>query len=392
MLTSLALIFLMGLVLGELFKQIKLPRLLGMIIAGMILSPYGFDLLSPSIINISADLRQMALIIILTRAGLSLNVDDLKRVGRPAILMSFLPACFEIIGVTLIASRLLNISILDATIMGSILSAVSPAVVIPRMIRIMDEGYGKEAGIPQLIIASASIDDIFVIVLFSTLTSIAVSGNAALSGILQIPSSILLGVLIGISFGLGVITFFERFQIRDTIKVIIIVSISFLLVEVQNILENIVIISGLIAIMSIGVTIAQKNILLAKVLSSTYNKLWIGAEILLFVLVGATVDLSYALQAGLYAIIIILGGLIFRILGVYISLLKTKFTRKEKIFCMITYTAKATVQAAIGPVPLAIGLAHGQEILIVAVLSILITAPLGALGIDNLYTKLLKLE
>ena len=392
MLTSLALIFLLGLVLGRIFKEFKLPSLLGMIITGMILSPYALDLLDSSILGISADLRQLALIIILTRAGLSLNINDLKKVGRPAILMCFIPACFEILGVVLIAPRVLGITVLEATIMGSVIAAVSPAVVIPRMIKIMEEGYGKENSIPQLIMAGASVDDVFVIVLFTAFTSLAIGGEISVSNFLQIPSSIILGVLVGSLLGIGLIKFFRRFHIRDTIKIIIILSFSFLLIELQNGLEETLAISGLIAIMSVGVIISQKSKVLANRLSAKYNKLWVAAEILLFVLVGATVDLNYAFQAGLPAIIIVLGALVFRMVGVYVSLLKTKLTKKEKLFCMIAYTPKATVQAAIGAIPLSMGLACGQQVLIIAVLSILITAPFGAIGIDHLYIRLLELK
>lgn len=392
MLTSLALIFLLGLVLGRIFKEFKLPSLLGMIITGMILSPYALGLLDSSILGISADLRQLALIIILTRAGLSLNINDLKKVGRPAILMCFIPACFEILGVVLIAPRVLGITVLEATIMGSVIAAVSPAVVIPRMIKIMEEGYGKENSIPQLIMAGASVDDVFVIVLFTAFTSLAIGGEISVSNFLQIPSSIILGVLVGSLLGIGLIKFFRRFHIRDTIKIIIILSFSFLLIELQNGLEETLAISGLIAIMSVGVIISQKSKVLANRLSAKYNKLWVAAEILLFVLVGATVDLNYAFQAGLPAIIIVLGALVFRMVGVYVSLLKTKLTKKEKLFCMIAYTPKATVQAAIGAIPLSMGLACGQQVLIIAVLSILITAPFGAIGIDHLYIRLLELK
>lgn len=390
MLTSLALIFLLGLMLGRLFKQFGLPSLLGMIITGMILSPYALNLLDPSILGISADLRQLALIIILTKAGLALNIGDLKRVGRPAILMCFLPACFEITGVILIAPRVLDISILDAAIMGSVIAAVSPAVIVPRMIRLMDEGYGRENSIPQLILAGASVDDIFVIVLFTSFTSLAMGGKISALNFFNIPISIILGIFVGILLGLSLIIFFRRFHTRDTTKILIILSISFLLIELQNGLERIIAISGLIAIMSIGVIISQRYRLLADRLSLKYNKLWVAAEILLFVLVGATVDLNYALEAGMNGVIIILSALVFRITGVYLCLLKTKLSGKEKMFCMIAYTPKATVQAAIGAIPLSMGLASGQQILTVAVLSILITAPLGSIGIDWLYTKLLQ--
>ncbi len=392
MLTSLALIFLLGLMLGGIFNKMKLPSLLGMIITGMILSPYALNLLDPSIVGISADLRQLALIIILTRAGLSLDISDLKKVGRPAILMCFVPACFEIAGVILIAPRVFGISVIEAAIMGSVIAAVSPAVVVPRMLKIMEESYGKERSIPQLILAGASVDDVFVIVLFTAFTSLATGDNFSATSILQIPISIILGVIIGALFGIGLCIFFKKFHMRDSVKILIILSLSCLMIELQNQLEGILPISGLLAIMSMGITIFQKYNILAKRLSVKYNKLWVAAEVLLFVLVGATVDLNYAVKAGVYAILIVLGALVFRMIGVYVCLLKTRLTKNERLFCMVAYTPKATVQAAIGAIPLSMGLACGQQVLTVAVLSILITAPFGAICIDRLYPKLLRRE
>ncbi len=392
MLASLALIFLLGLMLGKIFNQLKLPSLLGMIITGMILGPYAFNLLDSSILDISADLRQLALIIILTRAGLSLDISDLKKVGRPAIMMCFVPACFEIVGVVLFAPRVLGISVLEAAIMGSVLAAVSPAVVVPRMLKIMKEGYGKERSVPQLILAGASVDDVFVIVLFTAFTSLVTGEVVSVSNFLQIPISIILGILIGSLMGIGLTILFKKFHMRDTVKIIIILSLSCLLIELQNSLEGIVPISGLLSIMSMGIAIYQKYNILADRLSDKYNKLWVAAEVLLFVLVGATVDLNYALQAGGYAIAIVLGALMFRMIGVYICLLRTKLSKKERLFCMVAYTPKATVQAAIGAIPLSMGLASGQQVLTVAVLSILITAPFGAMCIDHLYTRLLELK
>ena len=392
MLTSLALIFLLGLMLGCIFNKLGLPSLLGMIITGMILSPYALNILDASILEISPDLRQLALIIILTRAGLSLDISDLKKVGRPAILMCFVPATFEIIGVILIAPRVLEISILEAAIMGSVLAAVSPAVVVPRMIKIMEEGYGKERSIPQLILAGASVDDVFVIVLFTAFTSLATGGDVSATNLLQIPISIILGIIVGIMVGIGLVIFFNRFRMRDSVKILIILSFSFLLIELENRLEGIIPISGLLAIMSMGITLYQLYNVLAKRLSIKYNKLWVAAEVLLFVLVGATVDLNYAVKAGVFAIVIVIVALMFRMIGVYICLLRTKLSKNERLFCMVAYTPKATVQAAIGAIPLSLGLACGQQVLTVAVLSILITAPLGAICIDRLYTKLLVKE
>ena len=387
-----AIIFLLGLIMGRVFKELKLPSLLGMIITGMILSPYAFNLLDPLILEISTDLRQVALIIILTRAGLSLDINDLKKVGRPAILMCFLPACFEIIAVVLVAPRLLNITILEASIMGSVIAAVSPAVVVPRMIKLINEGYGRKNSIPQLIMAGVSVDDIFVIVLFTSFISLEVGGRISALDFIQIPISIILGIIVGLIVGFLLVKLFKKFSIRDTNKIIIILSISFLLLELEKVLENIIGMSALLSIMTVGIVISRKNFKLGSRLSLQYNKLWVGAEILLFVLVGATVDLSYALKAGIPGISIVLISLSFRMIGVYVSLYKTRLSRKEKTFSMIAYTPKATVQAAIGAIPLTMGLACGQDVLTVAVLSILITAPFGAIGIDRLYDKLLKIE
>ena len=392
MLTSLAIIFLLGLIMGRVFEKLKLPGLLGMIITGMILSPYAFNLLDPIILDISADLRQVALIIILTRAGLSLDINELKKVGRPAILMSFLPACFEIIAVVLFAPKVLGITILEAAIMGSVIAAVSPAVIVPRMIKLIKERYGRKNSIPQLIMAAASVDDIFVIILFTVFTSLAMGDSISPLNFLQIPTSIILGIIVGIIVGLLLTKLFRKLRIRDTNKIIIILSVSFLLLELEKSLKGIIAISALLSIMVLGIIIARKNLKLADRLSSKYNKLWLGAEILLFVLVGATVDLNYAFKAGLPTILIVFVGLTSRMIGVYVSLLKTKFTKKEKLFCIIANTTKATLQAAIGAIPLTMGLSCGQDVLIVAVLSILITAPFGAIGIDRLYNRLLKVE
>lgn len=390
MLTSIALILLTGLLLGSIFSKMKLPSLLGMMIAGIILSPHALNLIDDSILNISADLRQIALVIILTRAGLSLDLSELKKVGRPAILMSFVPACVEILGAVLLAPWLLHVSVLEAAIIGSVIAAVSPAVIVPRMIRLIEEGYGKQNSIPQLILAGASVDDVFVIVVFTAFTALASTGKISVGRFLQIPVSILLGIAVGIVVGMGLILFFQRFHMRDSVKLLIILSVSFLLIELQKQLEGIVPISGLLAIMSVGIVIRQKYDVLAVRLSGKYNKLWVAAEVFLFVLVGATVDLKYAVSAGVGAILLVAGALCFRMLGVAISLIRTKLTKKERVFCMLAYTPKATVQAAIGAIPLTMGLPCGQIVLTVAVLSILITAPFGAICVDNLYKKLLK--
>ena len=389
MLTSVALILLLGLLLGSIFSKMRLPSLLGMIIVGIILSPHALNLIDKSILNISTDLRQIALVIILTRAGLSLNVADLKRAGRPAILMCFVPACIEMIGTIILAPILLGVTVLEAAIIGSVIAAVSPAVIVPRMIKLIDEGYGKKHSIPQLILAGASVDDVFVIVVFTALISLASTGTISVINFLQIPVSILMGIGIGMAVGSILVIFFKKFHMRDSVKILIILSFSFLLLELQNRLEGIIPISGLLAIMSLGIVMKQKYSVLAERLSSKYNKLWVAAEVFLFVLVGATVDLKYAITAGIFAVLLVIGALVFRMFGVAMSLIKTKLTRQEKLFCMIAYTPKATVQAAIGAIPFTMGLACGQTVLTVAVLSILITAPFGAICIDNLYKKLL---
>ena len=390
MLTSLALIFLFGLIFGALFQKLRLPPLLGMLIVGIVLGPYALNWLDDSLLSISADLRQIALIIILTRAGLNLNISDLKKVGRPAILMCFLPACFEILGMLVLAPPLLHISYLDAAIMGAVVGAVSPAVIVPKMLRLMEEGYGTKKSIPQLILAGASVDDVFVIVLFSSFTGLAKGESLSPWRFAEIPISILLGVLLGAALGLALAFFFQKVHVRDSVKVLLLLSFSFLLVALEDALEGIVPISGLIAVMSLGIALQRKRDIVARRLSLKFSKLWVAAELLLFVLVGATVDLHYAYAAGLSAVILIFGVLLFRMAGVWVCLFKTKLLFKERLFCVLAYMPKATVQAAIGSVPLSMGLSCGNIVLTVAVLAILITAPLGAFLIDLTYKKLLS--
>ena len=389
MLTSLALIFLCGMLLGSLFQKLRLPSLLGMLITGIILGPYALNLLDGSILSISADLRQLALIIILTRAGLSLDLNDLKRVGRPAILMCFVPACFEILGMIVLAPKLLGISVLEAAIMGAVVAAVSPAVVVPKMLNLMENGYGMNMSIPQLIMAGASVDDVFVIVMFTAFTGLAKGEAISALSFAQIPISIITGLVVGILLGVLLSVVFKKIHVRDSAKVVILLSLSFLLVAAESVLEGFVPFSGLLAVMAVGVAIQRQRSELADRLSSKFSKLWVAAEILLFVLVGVTVDIQYALVSGGATILLIFGALLFRMLGVFVCLIKTKLNMKERLFCMIAYTPKATVQAAIGSLPLAMGLLCGQIVLTVAVLSILITAPLGAFGIDLTYKKLL---
>lgn len=392
MLTSLSLVFLLGMLLSRAFQKIRLPGLLGMLVTGMILGPYALNMLDGSILGISADLRQIALIIILTRAGLSLDIQDLKKVGRPAVLMCFVPACFEIMGMILLAPRLLGISVLDAAIMGAVVGAVSPAVIVPKMLNLMEKGYGVKKSIPQLILAGASVDDVFVIVLFTAFTGLAQGGTFSPASILSIPVSIGTGIVAGGLAGILLALFFQKVHIRDSAKVVILLSISFLMIELENRLKGYVPFSGLLAVMSIGIALQKKRYEAAARLSVKYSKLWVAAEVLLFVLVGATVDISYALKAGAAAVILIFGVLIFRMAGVFFCLLGTDINRKERLFCMIAYMPKATVQAAIGGVPLAMGLGCGKIVLTVAVLAILITAPLGAFGVEQTYKRLLKAD
>ena len=389
MLFSLTLIFLSGIILGSIFNRLKLPQLIGMLLTGIILGPYLLNLLDPKILSISADLRQIALIIILTRAGLNLDINDLKKVGRPAVLMCFVPATFEILGMIIFAPKFLGLGLLDSAILGTVIAAVSPAVVVPKMLKLMEEGYGTDRSIPQLIMAGASVDDVFVIVLFTSFIGLASNGTFSMLNLIKIPTSILFGISIGFLCAILLIYLFKKIHIRDSLKVIIILNISFLLVTFEHSLTGIIGFSGLLAIMSIGTGIQAKNTILSKRLSVKYSKLWIAAEVMLFVLVGATVNIKYALSASIPAILLIITVLIFRMIGVFLCLVGTSLSYRERLFCMIAYCPKATVQAAIGSIPLSMGLPSGNIILTVAVLSILITAPLGAFAIDISYKKLL---
>lgn len=398
MLASLSLIFLVGLAMGAICQKLKMPRIIGMFVTGIVLGPYVLDFLDPSILSISSELRKLALIIILLKAGLSLDLKDLKKAGRPAILMSFVPATCEIAGYILFAPLLLGINRIEAAVMGAVLGAVSPAVVIPRMVMLMEEKYGTKKAIPQMIMAGASCDDIFVIVLFTTFLSMAQGGSADIINFVNIPVSIVLGILLGAVTGYGLYLFFEtsyahKHCVRNSTKVIIVLGFSMLLVSVEGWLEGKVSVSGLLAVVSMACVIKIKSTaFVSKRLSEKFGKLWIAAEVVLFVLVGAAVDIRYTLSAGIAAVFMIFIALIFRTAGVLICTIKTKLNMKERIFCVIAYLPKATVQAAIGSVPLAAGLACGKIILSVAVLAIIITAPLGALGIDNTYKKLLEKE
>lgn len=398
MLESLALILLVGLAMGTICEKIKLPRIIGMLITGIVLGPYVLDLFDPSILSISAELRKIALIIILLKAGLSLNLSDLKKVGRPAVMMSFVPASFEIIGYIIFAPIILGINRVEAAVMGAVLGAVSPAVVVPRMVQLMEEKYGTDKSIPQMILAGASCDDIFVIVLFTTFLGMAQGDKASVMEFVNIPISIVLGVIAGAAAGFILYFIFETAYkhkrcIRNSTKLIIILGVSFLLVTVEGRLEGKVALSGLLAVVSMACVLKIKCTgSVSQRLSAKFGKLWIAAEVILFVLVGAAVDIRYTLEAGGTAVLMIFAALIFRAAGVMLCTVKTGFTWKERLFCVIAYLPKATVQAAIGSVPLAAGLECGKIILSVAVMAIIITAPLGAFGIDISYKKLLKKE
>lgn len=395
MLLSLAIIFLVGLSAAAIFERIGLPRIIGMLGVGIVASPYVLDLLDPKILGISSELRQIALIIILIKAGLSLNLSDLKKVGRPAVMMSFVPACFEIVGYVLFAPLLLGVDHIEAAVMGAVLSAVSPAVVVPRMVKLIEEKWGTEKSIPQMILAGASCDDIFVIVLFSTFVTMAQGGTANLTDFLNIPISIILGVILGAAVGILMYLLFEKsYQhghiIRNSTKVIILLGTAFLLMSIEVFVKHYVAVSGLLAVVAMACVVklkADKSVTAR--LSEKFGKLWIAAEVMLFVLVGAAVDVRYTVSAGGIAVLMIFTALAFRAVGVALCMLGTELNAKERIFCVIAYLPKATVQAAIGSVPLSLGMPCGKIVLSVAVLAILVTAPLGAIGIDKSYMLLL---
>lgn len=389
MLTSLAYIFLLGLILGYLFTKLRLPALLGMLLTGIILGPYVCNLIAPSLLGISVELRKIALVIILLRAGLALDINDLKKVGRPAILMCFLPACLEIGGMMIFAPLLLGVSLLDAAIMGAVVAAVSPAVIVPRMLMLMEKRIGIKKGIPQMIMAAGSVDDVFVIVLFSAFISLSSGEEISAMSFGRIPVSIITGVALGLIAGYVLTFYFKRFHLRDSIKLIIILSFAFLFLKLEDVLDGIIPLSGLLAVMFMGISLLRYYPVLANRISPKFTKLWIAAEIILFVMVGAVVDLQYAFAAGLAAIAIILCAMVCRMIGVFLCTLGTPLNAKERLFCMFAYLPKATVQAAIGSLPLAMGLPCGQIVLTVAVLSILISAPIGAICIDTSYKRLL---
>ena len=398
MLTSLSFIFLVGLAMAAICQRIRLPRIIGMLLTGIVLGPYVLDLLDPSILSISSELRQMALFIILVKAGLSLNLADLKKVGRPAVMLSCVPASFELLGYVLFAPMILGVNRIEAAVMGAVLAAVSPAVVVPRMVKLMETGYGTKKSIPQMILAGASCDDIFVIVLFSTFSGMAQGGSARLMDFANIPVSIVSGILLGAAAGWLLSLFFEtayakKHYVRNSMKVIIVLGVSFLLMSVETWVKPYLSVSGLLAVVGMACVLKLRSIKAVSArLSEKFGKLWLAAELLLFVLVGAAVDIRYTMGAGLAAVFMIFTALLFRTVGVLLCLVGTELNWKERLFCVIAYLPKATVQAAIGSVPMAMGLPCGQIVLSVAVMAILITAPLGALGMDSTFEKLLEKE
>lgn len=389
MILSLGLILILGFIIGWLLSKIKIPGLVGMIIVGLLIGPYCLGLIDEKILSISKELRQLALVIILTRSGLNLDIDSLKKIGRPAILMSFIPATLEIIGITLISQLLLEITIFESILLGTVLAAVSPAVVSPRMIKLIEERFGENHQVPKLILAGSSVDDIYVIVLFYTFLGLVGNNTFDFVSITMIPVTIILGVLLGIIVGLILSYILKKTNFKTAINILIIISSSFLMIGLENMLKDYISISSLLGIMVTGIVLLFRNKEKAKELSDGYNNLWIFFEIILFVLVGATVDFSYAINNGLMAILILIIGLLFRTLGVLLCLIKTKLTFKERLFTILAYIPKATVQASIGGIALTLGLSCGSIILTVSVISILITAPIGAILIDNLSSKLL---
>lgn len=390
MLKSIAFILIIGIIVGSIFEKMKLPRLMGMLITGIIIGPHVLGLLDDVLLNISSEIRSIALVIILTRAGLSLNLEDLKKVGRPAILMCFVPACLEIFGFALLGPIIFNIDLKESLVLGSVLAAVSPAVIVPKMLKLMDEQYGTKQSIPQMILAGASVDDVFVIVLFTAFCGLIQNGTLNLTSFIQIPESIILGILIGALVGIVLSKLFQIFKMKEMTYWLFMLSTMLLLTAIENMLKPVIYMSGLLAVMSCGIFFKRRSPQLAKQLQAKFNTVWQGAEVFLFVLVGASVNIEYAFNAGPKVILIIFGALIFRLVGVMLCVMKTSLTVKERLFCVIGYMPKATVQAAIGGVPLALGFACGELVLTTAVIAILITAPIGAFLIDLTYKNFLE--
>ena len=390
MLTSIALLWLLGMALGAAARKLHLPARGGMLLAGILLGPFGADLLSPALLSVSADLRRLALILILLRAGLSLDLGSLRRSGRSAVLLCFLPAACEVLGMVLLAPRLLGVSVLDAAILGAVVGAVSPAVIVPRMLDLMEAGYGTEQGIPQMVLAGASVDDVFVVVLFSSFTGMASGGRFSPAALAGVPVSILLGAALGLGLGGLLARFFARFPLRDSAKAILLLALSILLTALEDRLGSRVPFSGLLAVLGTGLGLYRRQPAAAQRLAAKFGRLWVAAEILLFALVGAQLNLEYAAASGRTAVLLVLGALCFRALGVLLCMAGGPLNPKERLFAVLAYLPKATVQAAIGGVPLAMGLSCGQVVLTVAVIAILLTAPLGAFAIDVSYRRLLR--
>ena len=388
MFASLAFVFLFGLTGAAVFEKMKLPRIIGMLLVGILIGPYALGLLDPTILSISGDLRKLALMLILLRAGLSLDLGDLKRVGRSAVLMAFVPATFEVLAVVSFAPMILGVTRVEAAVMGAVLGAVSPAVVVPRMVKLMEEGRGTKQGVPQMIMAGASCDDVYVIVLFSTFTRMAQGGGARLADFAAVPISVVLGALVGAAGGWMLNRLFERGRIAETMRIMLTLAVGCLLIALEGWLDDKAALSGLLGVMSMAVMLRRLGDV--KAISAGIGKLWQAAEVLLFVLVGAAVDIRYTLEAGAGAVLLIALALAIRSIGVALCVAGTKLTKKERLFCVIAYLPKATVQAAIGATPLAMGLPCGKLVLSVAVLAILITAPLGAVGMDATAEKLLQ--
>jgi len=392
MFISFALIFLVGLAAGGIMKKLKLPGLIGMLLVGILMGPYVLNVLDASVLELSPHLRELALIVILARAGVSLELDDLKRLGRPAVLMSFVPACFEMLGTIILAPLLFGIGLLDAAILAAVVASASPAVIVPRMLKLMDERRGTKKGIPQLILAGDSVDDVFNIVVFTALLGLSGGENVQAAQFVAVPVSIVTGIVAGVALGFVLAHVFRLLNLRATVQVIVLLAAAMLLVAAEDMVAAVVPFSGLLAVMAAGVTILKKNAPAAKAVSGKLSKLWIGAEVLLFVLVGANVNIQYAAGAGMKTLLLLLFVLTMRAIGIQLCLLKTNLNARERLFCAFTGIPKATVQAAIGGIPLAMGLPCGTLILSVAVVAILITAPVGAVLLDKSAPKLLTVD
>lgn len=385
MFLSIALIILLSISLFSIFNYLKLPGLLAFLITGIILGPYVIDIIDESILKISSELRKMALVVILIRAGLSLDIKDLKKVGRPAIYLSFIPATLEIIIIGLISPLIFDLTYLEAFILGAVISAVSPAVIVPRMIGLIERKKGQEKKIPQLILAASSIDDIYVIVVFSILVQFYQRQSFVINELLFVPLSLIGGIIIGFALGYLLVKVFKTIHFRDTLKVLILFALAFLLIYAEDYLP----ISGLLAIITLHITIFSLYPVLAERLTSKFSKIWVVSEMMLFVLIGAAVDITLFGRIGWLTIILLLVSLGVRSMGVQLSILKSKFNIKEKIFINFSYLPKATVQAAIGGIPYSLGMPGGEIILAISVLSIFMTAPLGAILIDQTANKLI---